>query len=263
MRGDGAADRHACSASCSCASCRRAQIALGIVLISLGIVGIAFRAAARHPPAAAGWALANAAIIARLHAGRRRRRARVRQCARATSRGSSSSRACRSSPGSLRAAARAALAYIGAQLAARPRSAALQPRRLRHRAVGDDARAGRRGRRAARDVGAVRRADRRALAEGRLRPGARSPARPASSPASPRSSCDRCTDRPHDDQPSPRTRGSSSSAAASPARRPPITSPSSASPTSCCSSRASSPAARRGTPRASSARRARRATRRA
>jgi drug/metabolite transporter (DMT)-like permease len=41
-----------------------AQIALGIVLICAGIVGIAFVRHNRHPPAAAFWALANAAIIA-------------------------------------------------------------------------------------------------------------------------------------------------------------------------------------------------------
>ena len=40
------------------------QIALGIGLISLGIVSIAFARRGRHPPSAAGWALANAAIIA-------------------------------------------------------------------------------------------------------------------------------------------------------------------------------------------------------
>ena len=40
------------------------QIALGIVLISLGIVAIAFARRGRHSVAAAGWALANAAIIA-------------------------------------------------------------------------------------------------------------------------------------------------------------------------------------------------------
>ncbi len=40
------------------------QIALGIVLICAGIVGIAFVRRNRHPPAAAYWALANAAIIA-------------------------------------------------------------------------------------------------------------------------------------------------------------------------------------------------------
>src|SRR5262249_23590994 len=40
------------------------QIALGIVLICAGIVSIAFVQRHRHPPAAAAWALANAAIIA-------------------------------------------------------------------------------------------------------------------------------------------------------------------------------------------------------
>jgi drug/metabolite transporter (DMT)-like permease len=41
-----------------------AQIAVGIALISSGIVSIAFVRHNRHPPAAAGWAFANAAIIA-------------------------------------------------------------------------------------------------------------------------------------------------------------------------------------------------------
>ena len=40
------------------------RAALGIALISAGIVSIAFVQRARHPPAAAGWALGNAAIIA-------------------------------------------------------------------------------------------------------------------------------------------------------------------------------------------------------
>jgi drug/metabolite transporter (DMT)-like permease len=40
------------------------QIALGIVLISAGIVSIAFVRRGGHPPAAAAWAFANAAIIA-------------------------------------------------------------------------------------------------------------------------------------------------------------------------------------------------------
>jgi drug/metabolite transporter (DMT)-like permease len=40
------------------------QIALGIALISSGIVAIAFARRGRHPPAAAGWAFANAGIIA-------------------------------------------------------------------------------------------------------------------------------------------------------------------------------------------------------
>src|SRR5262249_57883034 len=40
------------------------QIALGIVLISLGIVAIAFARRGRHSLVAAGWALADAAIIA-------------------------------------------------------------------------------------------------------------------------------------------------------------------------------------------------------
>src|SRR6185295_14302790 len=40
------------------------QVALGIVLISAGIVSIAFVQRGRHPPAAALWALGNAVIIA-------------------------------------------------------------------------------------------------------------------------------------------------------------------------------------------------------
>ena len=41
-----------------------AHVVLGIVLICAGIVSIAFVRRERHPPAAAAWALANAAIIA-------------------------------------------------------------------------------------------------------------------------------------------------------------------------------------------------------
>ena len=40
------------------------QVAIGILLICLGIVGIAFARRGRHTAAAAGWALANAGIIA-------------------------------------------------------------------------------------------------------------------------------------------------------------------------------------------------------
>lgn len=40
------------------------QVAAGIVLICAGIVSIAFVRRQRHPPGAAGWAFANAAIIA-------------------------------------------------------------------------------------------------------------------------------------------------------------------------------------------------------
>ena len=40
------------------------QVAIGILLISLGIVSIAFARRGRHPPSAAGWALTNACIIA-------------------------------------------------------------------------------------------------------------------------------------------------------------------------------------------------------
>ena len=41
-----------------------AQVAAGIVLICAGIVSIAFIRRERHPPAAAGWAFGNAAVIA-------------------------------------------------------------------------------------------------------------------------------------------------------------------------------------------------------
>lgn len=41
-----------------------AQVTVGILLICAGIVSIAFVRREHHPPAAAGWALANAAIIA-------------------------------------------------------------------------------------------------------------------------------------------------------------------------------------------------------
>lgn len=41
-----------------------AKTIVGIVLIASGIIVIAWFASGRHPPAAAGWALANAAIIA-------------------------------------------------------------------------------------------------------------------------------------------------------------------------------------------------------
>ena len=139
------------------------QVALGIAA-HLRSASSASRSSRReaHPPAAACWALANAAIIAVYTlvdgAG-----ARASGNALATSRGSSSSRRSRSSPGSATRRGRAAVAYIAPRLAARPPRRRGEPRRLRHRAVGDDARAGRRRRRAARDVGAVRRADRRRL----------------------------------------------------------------------------------------------------
>lgn len=40
------------------------HVIVGILLISIGIIGIAFARRERHPPAAAYWAFANAAIIA-------------------------------------------------------------------------------------------------------------------------------------------------------------------------------------------------------
>jgi len=42
----------------------QAHVIVGILLISIGIIGIAFARRERHPPAAAWWAFANAAIIA-------------------------------------------------------------------------------------------------------------------------------------------------------------------------------------------------------
>ncbi|HEX6136086.1 MAG TPA: EamA family transporter [Casimicrobiaceae bacterium] len=41
-----------------------AHVAVGILLVCAGVVSIAFVRRERHPPAAAGWAFANAAIIA-------------------------------------------------------------------------------------------------------------------------------------------------------------------------------------------------------
>ena len=40
------------------------HVMVGILLISIGIISIAFARRAHHPPAAAYWAFANAAIIA-------------------------------------------------------------------------------------------------------------------------------------------------------------------------------------------------------
>ena len=71
---------------------------------------------------------------------------------------------------------RALLAYARAQLAPRPRRRPRQPRLLRPRALGDDRRAGRRGRGAARDLDPLRHGDRRP------HPAASASARPASPP---------------------------------------------------------------------------------
>ena len=139
------------------------------------------RAAGATPPAAACWALANAAIIAVYTlvdgTGARASGNALRYVAWLTFLEGMPFLGWIS-----RAARRAgASAYLRARLASRPARRRLQRRRLRHRALGDDARAGRRRRRAARDVGAVRRADRRAVAEGRLRPARGWPAPRASS----------------------------------------------------------------------------------
>ena len=144
------------------------QVALGIVLICAGIVSIAFVRREAHPPAAAYFALANAAIIAVYTlvdgAGARASGNAASYAAWLTfleafpfllwiraSRGTRGRRLHRP------------------ELAARHRRRRGEPRRVRDRALGDDARTGRGRRGAARDVGAVRGADRRDLAQGRLR----------------------------------------------------------------------------------------------
>jgi glycine/D-amino acid oxidase-like deaminating enzyme/multidrug transporter EmrE-like cation transporter len=144
------------------------QVATGIVLICVGIVSIAFVRRERHPPAALRWALANAALIAAytLVDG-----AGVRASGNALSYVSW-------------LLALEGLPYLAWVLCARwasrrrvhrPRSPPRrrrrprQPRRVRDRAVGHDARARGRSGRAARDLGAVRGADRRGVAQGRLR----------------------------------------------------------------------------------------------
>jgi hypothetical protein len=144
----------------------RPHVIAGILLISIGIIGIAFARRERHPPAAAWWAFANAAIIAvyTLVDG-----TGARASGNALSyvlwltfiEGIVFLTWIRRRRGGL------AIVYVRSQwrrgLAG---GAAASP--PTHRAVGDDARTGCRGRRAARDVGAVRRADRRGMAEGRL-----------------------------------------------------------------------------------------------
>ena len=137
------------------------QVALGIVLICAGIVGIAFVGRNPHPRAAVLFALANAAIIAVYT---------LVDGAGARAAGTPASYAVwltfleavpflcwiRWQRG------REAIAYIARELAARPRRRRREPRRVRDRPLGDDARADRRGRRAARNLGAVRSAHRRA-----------------------------------------------------------------------------------------------------
>ncbi len=144
------------------------QVAVGIALICAGIVSIAFIRRERHPRAAARWAFANAAIIA---------------CYTLVD-------------GAGARASGAALSYVswlclleglpfllwirwrrGAdghrvsapRRSARPARRDRQRCRLRHRALGDDARARRCGVRVAGDFGALRRRDRRPLAARGLR----------------------------------------------------------------------------------------------
>ena len=147
------------------------HVIAGIVLISIGIIGIAFARREHHPPAAAWWAFANAAIIA------------VYTLVDGTG--------ARASGNALayvlwltfiegvvylallgRHRGAPAIGYVRKPVAARPAGRLLQRGRLRHRAVGDDARAGCRRGRVARDFRDLRGAHRRAVAEGRLRPGA-------------------------------------------------------------------------------------------
>ena len=145
------------------------QVALGIVLICAGIVGIAFVGRNPHPRAAVLFALANAAIIAVYtlvdgagarasgNAGELRGVAHVsrgRAVPLLDPRGDAAARPSPTSRGSWRRGLIGGAASLGAYA---------------HRPLGDDARADRRRRGAARDVGAVRRAHRRAVAEGRLR----------------------------------------------------------------------------------------------
>ena len=122
--------------------------ALGIMLISIGIVSIAFIGGRRkHPPAAAYWAFANAALIA-LYTLVDATGAVTPATRRAMSRGSSSSKAFHFSSGSWHAAAGMPCATC-ATARARPDRRRVQPGRLRHRAVGDDPRTGRGDRRTA------------------------------------------------------------------------------------------------------------------
>ena len=76
-----------------------AQVAIGIVFICAGIFAIAFAQRHHHPRAAVYWALDQRGDHRRLHAGRRRRRARLRQRAVVCRVAHRSSRACSSSPG--------------------------------------------------------------------------------------------------------------------------------------------------------------------
>jgi multidrug transporter EmrE-like cation transporter len=116
------------------------QVTFGIALISAGIVSIAFVHRHRHPPAAARWAFANAAIIGTytlIDCGpRHRERAGVRRLALVP----------RSHP--ISHLDRPA-AWVGrvrlrsSRLAARTRRRRGKPRRLRYRPVGHDPRTGR------------------------------------------------------------------------------------------------------------------------
>ncbi len=145
------------------------QVIVGILLISIGIIGIAFARRERHPPAAAWWAFANAAIIA------------VYTLVDGT--GARASGNALSYVlwltfiegivflGWIRMASGRAGRWLRTEpVAPRPHGRLLQRGRLRHRAVGDDARAGGCGGRVARNVRDLRGAHRRAVAEGRLRP---------------------------------------------------------------------------------------------
>ena len=148
------------------------QMTAGILLISLGIVSIAFvqrgGAHRRHPAAAAYWAFANAAIIAAYTlvdgAG-----ARASGNALAYVCWLIASKASLSSSGYWRGVGATAFRLPARAAGAPDWAAARAACRVRHRALGDDARADRRGRRAARNLGAFRRADRLAVAQGRLR----------------------------------------------------------------------------------------------
>ena len=145
------------------------QVALGIVLICAGIVGIAFVGRNPHPRGRACCS-----------------RSRTPRSSPSTRWSTAPARAPRATAASyavwltfLEAVpflcwirwqrGREAVALHLARLAARPPRRRREPRRVRDRALGDDAGAYRRGRRAARNFGAVRCAHRRDLAEGRLR----------------------------------------------------------------------------------------------
>ncbi len=151
------------------------QVALGIVLICAGIVGIAFVGRNPHPRAAVLFALANAAIIAVYT---------LVDGAGARAEGKAGSYAVwltfleavpflcwiRMRRG------QDAVTLYRARLAPGPDRRRREPRRVRHRPLGNDAGADRRRGGAARNLGIVRRAHWRRLAEGRLRAGRALPA---------------------------------------------------------------------------------------